>query len=69
MSDKVFAEGLYFFESDKDFIIGKLSVNQNQFQSWLATQVPDEKGFIKLDILRSKEGKPYVQLNNWKPQR
>lgn len=69
MSDKKFAEGLYFFESDKDFIIGKLSINQNQFQSWLATQEPDEKGYVRIDILKSKDGKPYATLNNWKPQR
>lgn len=69
MSDKVFAEGLYFFESDKDFILGKLSVNSNQFIEWLEKQETDEKGYVKLDILKSKEGKPYIALNTWKPQR
>ncbi len=66
---KEFAQGIYFYESDKDFILGKLSVNANQFITWLQEQQPDEKGYVKLDILRSKEGKPYIALNDWKPQR
>lgn len=66
------AQGLYYNQPRQgapEFVIGNLSIQRDQFQSWLAQQETDEKGYLKLDILTSREGKPYIKLNDWKPQK
>lgn len=64
------ANGIYYNkkrEGAPEYVLGGLSIQRDQFQSWLSQQEVDEKGYLKLDILTSREGKPYLKLNDWKP--
>jgi hypothetical protein len=70
MDDIKFAEGLYFKEpSDNapDFIKGRLSIQKNKFLEWVGNAEFNESGYINLDIKISKGGKPYIAVNDWKP--
>jgi hypothetical protein len=70
MSDKRFSEGIYWkdkHENAPDFVIGSISVNAEKFVAWISGEEPDEKGCIRLKVLRSREGKPYIEVDDWKP--
>jgi len=72
MGDINFAEGLYFKEpSDKapEFIIGKLSIQKEKFTAWLENTPCDERGYINLGIKISRAGKPYIAVDDWKPEK
>lgn len=65
-----YTEGLFFNEPRQgapDFILGSLSFSKARFLNWLDNQTEDEKGYVKVDIKRGKENKPYCELNTWKP--
>ena len=65
----IFAKGLYYnapHEKAPAFVIGSLSVKREEFINFLNEHEPNEKGYLKIDILKSKTGKPYFKLNNWK---
>jgi len=67
MSDKMI-QGLYVnepHENAPEFIKCCLSVQVEQFIEWLREQEPTPKGYIKLDIKRSKAGKLYASLNEY----
>jgi hypothetical protein len=69
MSDKTFANGIIFKEpSDKapDFVVGGLSVKKSEFIPFLNSQSGD---WVNLQIKLSKAGKPYVELDTWKPNK
>jgi hypothetical protein len=70
MADINFAEGLYFKEpSDNapEFIIGNLSIQKEKLTVWLDGAECNEAGYINLDIKISQGGKPYISVNDWKP--
>lgn len=70
MSDVEFARGFYWnppHENAPDFVIGKVSINKEQFLGWLERQEPNEKGYVRLDIKRSRDGKAYASLDTWQP--
>ena len=70
MSDKDFAEGIYFndkHERAPDFVLGSISLQPSRFIEWLRAQPVSEKGYVRLSVLRSKAGKPYVVLDTWEP--
>lgn len=69
--EKVFAEGMAFFEpsdSAPDFIKGTLSVNVEKFNEFLKNnmQYVSDKGYMKLDIKKSQKGSCYVEVNTYK---
>ena len=67
MSDKVFANGIIYKEpSDKapNFVVGGLSIKKSEFIPFLNTQTGD---WVNLKINIGKSGKPYVELDTWKP--
>lgn len=70
MADKQFADGIYFNEphpNAPDFVLGSISIDMGKFLIFLQKQ-PEEK--VRLDILRSqKNDKPYIVVNDWKPQK
>ena len=68
MSDKIFANGIIYKEpSDKapDFIVGGLSVKKSEFIPFLNLQSGD---WVNLQIKLSKAGKPYIELDTWRPK-
>lgn len=66
-----FVDGLYYNEPNEgapDFVLGGLSFSKDRFLTWLDQQQANDKGYVKVDIKRSKEGKIYCQLNTYKPK-
>lgn len=65
-----FPEGIYFNRNDKapDFVVGSVAVIPEKFMEWLHKQEKDEKGYVRLDVLKSKQGNIYMALNTWKPE-
>ena len=69
MSD--LADGIYFnppHENAPDFVLGSISMRPEQFTDWLSRQQPNEKGYVRLSVKRSKAGKIYVALDDYKPK-
>lgn len=70
MAEKKLAEGFYFDrprEGAPEFVKGRLSVKAEQAIPFIEENKND-KGYINLDLLVSKEGKLYLSLNDWKPE-
>lgn len=73
MSDDIkFADGLYFNEPHQnapDFVLGRLSIKPKEFVDWLRAnhKETNEQGYINLKINKSRQGKVYVALDDWKP--
>lgn len=70
MNDKIFADGIYFDapkDGTPDFVKGKVSFNVSKAIIFLKEN-ENEKGYVNLDLLKSKAGKLYFQLNNWVPE-
>jgi hypothetical protein len=69
MSDKVFAEGIYYNpprDGAPDFVLGSISVMPGKFAEWVIGQEADERGYVRLSVKRGKSGKAYVELDTWK---
>lgn len=67
-NQKEFPKGLYFNEphqSAPDFVKGQIRINRKQLIEWLQSK-KDE--YINIDVLNSREGKPYVVVNDFKPE-
>ena len=71
MAEKKFPEGLWVnppHERAPDFIVCNISISKERFAKWLDQQAADEKGYIKLDVKKSREGDTYnVEINTWQP--
>ena len=68
MSDKIFADGMYFNtkrDNAPDFVLGSSSIKPDQFIEWLKQQKTNQNGYVNIDFLMSKGGKPYCQLNTY----
>lgn len=64
MADKIFAEGVFIKEGKYGI---KVSINQEKFAPFFKAHV-NEKGYLNLDILKSKGGNWYCSLDTWKPE-
>ena len=66
-NDKVFADGLIVkrHENAPDSVICKLSIKRAEFEKFMAENSND--GWINLDVKRSRKGKLYAELDQWKP--
>jgi hypothetical protein len=81
MAETVYPKGFRTFErreSAPDFVLGTLIINPNEFFAW----VKENPGFIseytskdgqvskqlKLNILKSKDGRVNFTVDNYKPQ-
>ena len=67
-----YAQGLYFNEPHErapDFVLGSISVKPGEFANWMKenSEAKDAKGYLRLDVKKSKNGKVYVALSTWKP--
>ena len=65
--ENTFVNGLFVSrrENAPDFVISSLSFN-DKFIDYLKSNF-NAKGYTNIDILKSKEGKLYAKLNDWKP--
>ena len=71
MSDsKVWAEGLYARRRDNapDWVTIDLGIDVQRFIAWLQQQPVSEKGYLNINVTRSKDGTKYsAALDTWKP--
>ena len=68
MADIEFPKGIIFKlpqSNAPDYVKGKLSIKIEEAIEWLQNQ---EDEWVNLDLLVSKEGKPYCKVNEWKPK-
>lgn len=68
---KRYPSGIYFnnpYYNAPDFVIGKISIKSNEFLEWFNSEAPNEKGYVYLDVLKSKDGKPYCAVNDFVPK-
>jgi len=70
MSDKIFADGIYFDrrENAPEFVIGRLSMKVNKVKPFLDAHV-NEKGYVNMNILMSRSGGYYIEKDNWQPKK
>ena len=69
MNDQKFVDGLWVDRRQEapEFVVCSLSFHEPRFAEYLAKNV-NQKGYVNIDILRSREGKLYAKLNDWKPK-
>ncbi|QDP56288.1 MAG: hypothetical protein GOVbin3009_55 [Prokaryotic dsDNA virus sp.] len=67
--DKVFADGFLFKrrENAPDFVIGNISVKVDEAITFLKDN--QKNGWVNLNVLNSKGGKPYVELDQFVPKK
>ena len=66
--EKKFIDGLYVDVKTTQYgDIIKLSFNCERFNAFMKQNM-NEKGYINVDILSTREGKKYAVLNEFKPQ-
>lgn len=56
--------GLIVKAGNVSFVKAKLAINKKSFTEWLNSR---EGEWVNIDILLSKEDKPYAKLDTWKP--
>jgi hypothetical protein len=70
MAEKKYPEGLWAnppHERAPDFIVCTISISKERFAKWLDLQAADAKGYIKLDVKKSREGDKYnVEINTYR---
>lgn len=66
--ETILAKGFFFerpSEKAPEFVKGKVSIKVEEAIEFLKEH-KNEAGYVNLDLLTSKENKPYFKLNNWK---
>jgi hypothetical protein len=67
-NDKQFSEGLYFSESDQQFIHMKIGINNKQLAMWLKKELGNPNEWINVDVKKAKNGKLYGEINTYNPK-
>ncbi len=68
--DKIFADGLICKlrrENAPEWVKGALSFKVDEFKAFLDKH--NNNGWVNIDLLEAKSGKPYAALNTWKPRK
>jgi hypothetical protein len=67
MSDTVFANGLIVKtnENQPQWVLANLSFKVDDFTKFMNDN--QSNGWVNVQLLKSKDGKPYAKLDNWKP--
>ena len=67
-TEKVFAEGFMFkMKPDSpEWVVGSLSLKADEAIAFI--QKNTDKGWVNLNVNIGKSGKPYVELDTWKPK-
>lgn len=68
--EKIMADGMFFKEKHQNapnFVIGGLSIKIDQFSKFVKDHKDGE--YLNFQVLKSKQGKPYIVLDTWKPNR
>jgi hypothetical protein len=74
MTDKILAKGIRFFTNEKqpDFVVCNVVITPNELVQFIkdnSEHLTDYNGQkqIKLQLLKSKEGKLYANIDTYKP--
>ena len=67
-TEKVFADGFIFKRNEKapEWVVGSMSIKVDEAMAFLAQN--ESKGWVNLNVNIGKSGKPYVELDTWKPK-
>ena len=67
--DKVFVDGMIVKRSEKapDYVLCNLSIKVDELYAWCREH--ENKGWVNVQCLVSKAGKPYACLDTWEPNR
>ena len=67
--EKVFADGFVFKrrEDAPDFVVGEMAVKVDEAIAFLKTN--QKNGWVNLNVLNSKGGKPYIELDQFVPKK
>ena len=66
--DKKLCNGLYFNESDKDFIKMRIGINKKQLATWLKSELGNPDEWINVDVKKARNGKLYGEINTFNPK-
>lgn len=66
--DKKLCNGLYFNESDKDFIKMRIGINKKQLAVWLKSELGNPDEWINVDVKKARNGKLYGEINTYNPK-
>ncbi len=66
-NEKIFTDGMIVKRNDNapDFVISNISIKVEDFTKFLGKH--NKNGWVNIDVLKSKNGKYYGQINNWQP--
>ena len=66
-TEKVFAEGFMFKINPKspEWVVGQLSLKADEAIAFITKH--SQNGWVNLNVNVGKSGKPYVELDTWKP--
>jgi hypothetical protein len=67
--DKQFVNGMVFklpADNAPDFAKGRISVKLDEFVAWARPHL--NNGWVAIDLKVGRGGKPYAELNTWKPK-
>ncbi len=62
---KEFPQGIHVSEAEPKWVLAKLGFNVKKFTEWLKKQ-ENKRGWVNIDIKKSKKGNLYADLNNYK---
>lgn len=69
--EKQFAEGIFWNDSREgapSFIVGSMSFKVAEVIPFLEKHV-NNAGYVNIDVKVSTQGKTYLELNTWKPEK
>ena len=66
-TEKIFAEGFMFKmkPTSPEWVVGSLSLKSEEAIEFIKKHT--SKGWVNLNVHIGKSGKPYVELDTWKP--
>lgn len=66
--DKIFANGFSFKRRDNapEWHLGQVGIKVDEAIEFLREH--ESKGWVNLDLNKSKAGKAYLELNTWRPE-
>lgn len=69
MADKIFAQGFFFKQKENapSFVIGRMSIKVSEAIEFLKAN--EKNGYVNLDIKESQNGKHYVELDTFVPDK
>lgn len=71
-SEKLFADGLFAYETEKEWLPVRLSVRVEEFAQTLIKHkelAAENEGRLNIDIKRSSKGKLFAEINTWKKEK